>query len=142
MLELDITDFFQTEEPYNFSASAFEMGDNVGTITWNNAKNEAKSYLHWLDKKAYNGESARDCIIDHFKNMGFSESDEMQTWPDVQVVALLIQLISGDIREAGLDNDHWSEIDWEAYEQGQQEGTYSGNIFYVPETQKVYYSIG
>jgi len=142
MLELDITDFFQTEEPYNFSASCFEMGDNAGTITWNNAKKEAENYLYWLDTKAYNGTECRDVLRYWFGQFGAWEKDEIAGWNDQELIALLIQFISGDIRDAGLDNDHWSEIDWEASEQGQQEGTYSGNIFYVPETQKVYYSIG
>jgi hypothetical protein len=141
MLELDITDFFTNEDAYNFSASAFEMGNNAGVITWNNAKNEAKSYLHWLEQKAYNGESARDCIIDHFKAMGFSESDEMDTCPDKEIIALLIQEISGDIREAGLDNDLFEEINWQEYERQARNGQISSNIFFVPETQKVYFTI-
>lgn len=141
MLELDITEFFKTEDSYNFSASAFEMGQDAGKITWNNSKNEAKNYLHWLKEKTYNGESARDCIIEYFSGMGFSESDEMQSWSDSEIIALLIQDISANIREAGLDLDHWSEIDWQAYEKGVEKGQYSGNIFYVPETEKFYYSI-
>ena len=56
-MELDITEFWNAEEPSNFSASVFELGDNAGAITWRNAKDEAETYAYLLNteekKKAY-----------------------------------------------------------------------------------------
>jgi hypothetical protein len=137
MLELDITDFFKTEDAYLFSASAFEMGDNAGKITWNNAKREAKNYLHWLD-----GENARENLRDYFGQFGAWEKEEIAGWTDGELVALLIQFISGDIREAGLDLDRFEDIDWQEYEQQAQEGRIPGKIFFIEETGRVYYFIG
>lgn len=138
MLELDITDFFTNEDAYNFSASAFEMGDSAGVITWNNSLKTAPAYYDWLDTK----DNARDIIRDWFGQFGAWEKSDIAAWTDRELLALLVQFIAGDIREAGLDNDLFEDIDWQEYESQAQEGQISGNIFFVPETQKVYFTIG
>lgn len=138
MLELDITDFFKNEEHCYLSGSVAELGDNAGKFTWQNSLKTAPAYYDWLDTK----DNARDIIRDYFGQFGAWEKSDIAAWTDRELLALLVQFIAGDIREAGLDNDLFEDIDWQEYESQAQEGQISGNIFFVHETQKVYFTIG
>ena len=57
------------------------------------------------------------------------DAEECAAWPDDECNALFIQLISGDMREAGMDACDMDEFDWEAYEEQAREGRIPGNIF-------------
>ena len=41
MPEINVTRFFRTAEPSDYSASVAELGTNAGRITWGNATREA-----------------------------------------------------------------------------------------------------
>ena len=74
-----------------------------------------------------------------FCHAGFGAwtDEEINAWTPTELNALFLQLVSGDIREAGIDTD---APDWEAYEAGADEGQYSGNI--STDAGRVYYYLG
>lgn len=120
-MEVDITDFITNENAYDYSGSRAERGDNAAQQTWGNAMVEAAR------KPMLTTEEQLQALRDHVQAMGFGA--EVQTYPADQCNALFIQLISGDMREAGMDDSFPDEFDWKAYEERQSEGHISGNIF-------------
>ena len=50
-MDIDITEFFNNAEPFEYSASAAELGDNAGRITWQNACNAEFALLNKEDEK-------------------------------------------------------------------------------------------
>ncbi len=122
-MEIDITHFVKTAESCEFSASRMELGADAGEITWNNAKREAGD-SPLID------ESARDAFNSWAR--GFWEREEIEAWPLMECNALLIQYISGDLRELESlcysDDDEYG-IDWEKARELSEEGTIGGRIF-------------
>lgn len=133
-MQINITKFFKESEPMNYSASVAEFGDNAGRITWNNANNAASEW-NMLDD-----DDKRQAFREHVKGFGAWDDDEIASWSDTELNALFIQFVSGDMREAGLDDDHFDDIDWQAYEEGAHDGLYSGNIFKCDDGE-IYYHL-
>jgi hypothetical protein len=132
-MQLDITDFFNNECAMDYSASVAEIGNNAGQDTWNAAIGNAPDYASWLDT-----ESKRQEFRDYIKGFGAWEVEEIAGWTDDALTALLIQMISGDIREGELDTE---SPDWEAYQKACEAGQCSGRL-YLGDDERVYYYIG
>jgi len=133
-MEIDITAFFENCDAFEFSASVMERGQNAGRETWNNAKEEgARSPLLITPEQL-------DALRKHVKEFGAWERDEIDDWDAEQCNALFIQLVAGDMRKAGLDNDP-DAFDWEEYERRAELGDCSSNLYKTDEG-KVFYSLG
>lgn len=133
-MEINITKFFKEAEPMQYSASVAEYGDNAGKITWGNALAASNEY-NYLDD-----DEKRQAFRDHVKGFGAWSVEEITAWSDNELNALFIQMVSGDMREAGLDDDPFDDIDWQAYEESANEGRYSGNIF-KGDDGEIYYQL-
>lgn len=128
--ELDITEFFNTVTPEQFSNSIANSGlDNIGSITWNNAREEAQ-------ENPLFSECNRKAVIKFFD--GFGAWDDLEEWPIEDLNALLIQMISGDIQEGLEESEPWNWID---YENQSEMGIVSGRLFQGSDG-RVYYYIG
>ena len=119
-MDIDITRFVMEEDSYEFSASVAEIGANAARITWDNAKQQAK------DSPLLSSEEELQALRDHVQGMGFGE--EVQQYGADDCNALFIQLISGDMREAGMDSDDMEVFDWSQYEIDCQAGQLAGRI--------------
>lgn len=95
-MEINITQFYNTADPATYSASAAELGDNAGAVTWQAAKDADFVLLDSADKLQAMRAWAR--------SSGGWNAAEIATWSDVELNALFIQLVSGDIREKGKDS--------------------------------------
>lgn len=131
-MEIDITSFFESANSFEFSASHAERGRNAGPETWANAKQEG------ADAPLLTTPEQMQALRDHVKEFGAWDAEEIAAWGDIECNALFIQMVSGDMREGGLDS---GEPDWEAYEAGQEKGTYSGSI-YRGSDERIYYDLG
>ena len=134
-MEIDITDFFNGDDPSNYSASRVELGVNAGKITWEAAKERAASPPQILDT-----EDKLDALRDHVKGFGAWEPEEIAAWDAVECNALFIQMVSGDMREADL-GPAMSIDDWAEYERRSERGEVAGSIF-RGEGGAVYYYLG
>lgn len=132
-MEIDITDFVMNEEPFNYSASAAEMGTRAGQITWLNAKEEGAR------KPLLTTEEQLQALRDHVEDMGFG--GEVQGYDANACNALFIQLISGDMREAGMDDVDLEDFDWTEYTARSEQGQVSGSI-YRGDNGRIYYYLG
>lgn len=130
--ELDITEFFKNACPKDYSASAHELGDNAGAITWQHAIEDSEDYL-LLDS-----EEKREAFREFIKGAGAWSDEEIAAWTDTELNALCIQWVAGDIREAGIDTNN---TDWQEYEAGCQEGIYSSSLFQGTDG-RIYFDIG
>ena len=69
----------------------------------------------------------KEAFKGHVRGFGAWSDEEIDTWDNIELNALFIQLISGDIRECSLSN---SPPDWEEYEREcEGGGECSSNIF-------------
>lgn len=129
-MELDITEFFTNAAPMDYSASAMEFGQDVGAITWRHACEDSPDYM-MLDT-----DEKRDDFRRYAKGFGAWTEEEIAAWSDIELNALCIQMIAGDIREAGLMADS-DDTDWQEYENGE-----NAHTLWRAADGKIYYSIG
>lgn len=136
-MDLDITDFFNSECASDYSASVNEIGRNAAADTWQAAK-EASEEWDWIK----GDDEIRQALRDHFKEYGAWSDDEIGAWSDSELNALLIQDISGNMRDYtgsfGANTENWN---WEEYEIECQSGNCRGNLF-VGIDERVYFVIG
>jgi hypothetical protein len=128
--EIDITDFFNGAAPMDYSASAAEIGQDAGRITWRAAYDDSPDWpLLQTDEQ-------RDTFRRYVKGFGAWTQEEITAWSDTELNALLIQFVSGDIREMqALCGDNWAE-----YARLAERGTVCGRM--GPGTDgRIYYSI-
>lgn len=105
-MEINITQFYNEANPANYSASVVELGQDAGIITWQAAKEADFMLLDTAEKLEAMRAWARS-------SGGWNEA-EIAAWPDVELNALFIQLVSGDMRE--MVGTSWEE--YEANENG------------------------
>ena len=86
----------------------------------------------------FNSEEKREEFRRYIKGFGAWSEDEIRAWSNTELNALLIQMISGDIREANLDSEN---PDWDQYQKDAEAGRVSGRIFKADDS-KIYYYIG
>lgn len=121
-MEINITRFFETAETHDFSNSIADSGQNdIGKITWLNAKDEASR------SPLLTTEDQLDAMRAFARASGGWNDEEAAAWSPDDVNALFIQWISGDKNE--MDSDDEGEIDWAAVERDQQEGRIASNIY-------------
>ena len=131
-MEINITSFFHTSQAHLYSASAAELGENAGKITWANA-------MHLADKhKMLVTDEQLEAFRAFVKDTGGWTQEEISHWTNQELNALFVQFVAGDMREAGLDTPF---PDWDAYYQAAGAGLVSGRIFKSDDDQ-VFYDIG
>lgn len=130
-MELNITEFYNNTRPRDYSASVAEAGDTAGPDTWRAACDDAPDYmiLDTADKL--------QAMREHVRGFGAWTDEEIAAWTDIEVNALLIQMISGDIRESCLSDGGT----WAMYYQQAEQGIASGSLF-ADDDGQVYYTIG
>jgi hypothetical protein len=123
MCEIDITRFVQEADPFEFSASRAERGEHAGRDTWRNAVAEGTSAPLLTTEEHF------DALRAWAKDTGAWDAAERAAWSEAECNALFIQLVSGDMREAGMGDCELDEFDWDKYQSRASEGRISGNIY-------------
>jgi hypothetical protein len=131
-MEIDITRFCKENDPADYSASVAEIGDNASKITWNAAMRES-AHAPLLTTPAQ-----IDALREYVKGFGAWSDEEIAAWSDTECNALFVQLVSGDLREGGLET--FSEDEWIDYSERSANGQASSNLFRDSEG-RVYYCL-
>jgi hypothetical protein len=116
---LDVTSVVENICPIYYSASVAELGKDAGRVTWSNALDKAEEI------PILSTDVQRQACRDYFREFGAWSQEEIQSWSNQELDALLLQYISGDLREAEL----YGGIDTKAYAEAVEQGRCSGNIF-------------
>jgi hypothetical protein len=125
---------------FAFSHSRMEGGQDAGRNTWNAAKAEAGS------APLLQTPEQLQALRDYARGFGAWDAEEIAGWDETECNALFLQLIAGDVREAGwdsLDEAQWTEDgeliarfhdvpeeEWERAECSNIFRTDDGEIFY------------
>ena len=128
-MEIDITDFFNGADPFEFAHSKMEGGAQAGHNTWRAAQTAAPEWN--LLKTPDELETFKRYLI----SAGYSDPDPR----DDDLQALFIQWISGDIREADLSPDS-NAGEWREYEKRASNGEVPGNLFRT-DGGRIYYMV-
>lgn len=130
-MELNITEVFNAIAPMDYSASVAEIGATAGADTGRAAVDDSPDYM-LLDT-----DEKREALRGHVRGFGDWDEEEIAAWSDVELNALFLQMIAGDMREADLHADMSAE-EWQAYQEA------AGNIFGGPLSTdgEIYYYLG
>ena len=131
-MEIDITSFFENAEPWKFSHSIAEGGPSAGSDTWRAALSEA------AEAPLLKTPEALDALRGWARSSGGWEKNEIDAWGADECNALFIQLVSGDMREAGIDEQAIEDVDWVAYEKFCEN---QGGALYRSDDDRIYYSL-
>lgn len=119
----------------DYSASVAEIGNDAGPSTWRAACDDAPDY------PILDTEDKREAFRAFVRNSGGWSDDEVAAWSDSELTALLIQWISGDMREPvgfELGPDTTPE-QWADYETQSREGNCAGRIFRADDGRVFFY---
>jgi hypothetical protein len=131
-MEIDITDFVANEDPFTYSHSQLEGGPAAGRNTWFAAKTMAPVLLDTPEKI--------EALRQYVEGFGAWDEEEIAAWDDTECNALFIQLVSGNMREAGMDKVEIEDFDWIGYEERASAGMIDSNI-YRGDNGHIYYSL-
>lgn len=120
--EINITEFYNQENAKDYCNSIANSGlQNIGQITWNNAKECNHTFVTEENKQTF---------IDYFAEFGAWE--DLEDWPINELNALVIQELSHSIDERSMFDS------WEEYEDSDQ---VSHNLFYHESENKYYFTL-
>ncbi len=77
-MEIDITRFFYNAEPFDFSGSRLERGNNAAQETWDNALEEAER------RPLLTTNDQLDALRDHMRGFGAWDDTEIADWTKMQ----------------------------------------------------------
>lgn len=100
------------------SASAAELGDDAGEITWRNCMAFAADNPLVTDEN-------RDDIREHFAGYGAWDREEIAAWSDVELSAMVWQEAAACVREF----EEYCDGDLERYEAECEKGSVSGSLY-------------
>jgi len=130
-MEINITKFFNEACPKDYSASVAEIGKHAGAYTYQAAIDDADDY-HMLDSV-----EKREAFKSFVAEFGAWDDEEINAWSMTELEALLIQFISGDMREHDMSPKNNNVDFWDAYERSEN----AGRIFKGCDGE-IYFSLG
>jgi len=123
MCDVDVSRLIADVDPFDLSASIAERGKNAGKETWSNALGEATERPLDIDD--------RDSVKAYFAGFGAWDDEEIASWSDTDLDALVLQFAAGDLRELQslAPGDGLADIDWTQAEELAQAGTCGGRLY-------------
>lgn len=136
--ELDISAIIGSDDfvPFDLSNNRATLGDNAGPLTWGASLEAARSIVPPI----LDTDEKREAFRDFVRSAGAWDDEEIAAWDNVELNALCLQWIAGDIREAFGDVEP-SEWDWEEYQKDSEAGRIAGRLFRADDG-KIYFHIG
>jgi hypothetical protein len=133
-MEIDITRLVTDTETWPLSGSIMTHGPNAARMTWQAALSEAK------DSPLLDTQAKLDAMLNWAKETGAWNCEERAAWSPQEINALFLQLVTGDMRECGLEDSDPDEFDWADYQSQCEQGRFSGSL-YRGDDGRVYYTL-
>ena len=125
-MELNITHLMErSDDMYLYSASAAELGEAAGHITWQNAMDSADIPPPLLT------DDQLPEFREYVRDFGAWDKEEIDSWTPQECNALCLQMIAGDIRQR---QSFEARDELERYEED-----FGGRIFEADDGQWYYY---
>lgn len=121
-MDIDVTRYFHDVDHSLVSGSCMELGEYAPGITWRNAMDK------WEEYPLLDTDDKREVFRDWVRDFGAWDREEIASWTDEECNALFLQFVSGNIREAKLDNEPGDE-EWAKYQDRAERGNCSSNLF-------------
>ena len=132
-MDLNITQVFNAIAPRDYSASVAEIGASAGADTWRAAIDDSPDFM-LLDT-----DDKREAFKRLVRGYGAWSDAEIAAWSDVELNALLLQMIAADMREGDLSAGV-TAAGWARYLEASEAGEVSGAIFVTDG--EIYYFLG
>lgn len=127
-MEINITQFFNTAAPMDYSASQADIRQNAGADTWRAACDDSADHM-MLDT-----DEKREAFRQYAKGFGAWSEEDITAWSDIELNALFIQMVSAAMRE----NDLAPDCDWDAYEAND----FAGHEIFKGDDEQIYFYVG
>jgi hypothetical protein len=136
--EIDITSLISSSHfvPHCLSNNRATLGDNAARITWNASKSAAVA----IQPPLLDTEEKKQEFRDFVESSGGWDKEEISAWNDIELNALFLQWVAGDIRECFGDAD-FNDWDWQEYEKEASAGHLPSRIFKGSDN-RIYFYIG
>ena len=128
-MEINITRFFKSANPYDYSGSIATHGPNAGPNTWSAAVSAFEDY------PLINSNKKRTALRKHLSGFGAWEDSEIDAWGNAELNAMFLQLVSADVNESQICIN---APDWVKYQAEAEAGQISGAMF-VADDGDIYY---
>ena len=92
MLELNITKYFEENDPYYMSGSVANLGSDAAKFTWNNC-------LEASDGELLNSEEDCQETRNWLRSFGAWSDDEINSWTQTELEALILQHSAREINK-------------------------------------------
>lgn len=138
-MEIEISRLFTPGEfaPMDYSASVAEIGEGAGRATWRAACDDSAEFM-FLDTP-----KKREAMRDHVRGFGAWDQAEIAAWSDLELNALFLQMVAGDIRESALDGKPGvianTRAAWREYQKHAEAGRIGGAMFRADNGAIFYY---
>lgn len=129
--ELDITHVLN-EETWGYAGSRATHGELGVRQTFDNARKDADELFPDVE---------REDLVDHFRGYGAWSLEELEAMTLTDLRAMLLQDVTLNIREMGLEDEFPDEYDWDRHEAECQRGTYRG-IVGRGDDGRIYFYLG
>lgn len=136
-IEANVSRMFESVEPWDCSNNAFNLGQNVGQLTWRAALSVADNAESWLlSDRDRTVEGTREWA----RESGGWSREEIAAWTDRECLALFVQNIAGELRD-NLNADEvelaecariYDATDWD------KESSYPRGVYWLTETDNVH----
>jgi hypothetical protein len=134
-MEINITRFFRECDPRDYSTSIAEIVDDGIVNTWHHAVEDSPDYM-LLDS-----DDKREAFRAFVRSSGGWSEEEIAAWSNVELNALFLQWIAGDMRECDLTGSETTKEDWRECYAAQEAGRAPSNLFLGVDGE-VYFYVG
>lgn len=111
-ITVNLAKMFAHVEPWDCSNSEANLGPCAARYTWSAAQEVAKDWRSWLRPATKAGfEDACDAMGSWARSTGAWDKSEIDTWPDLDFLALLVQNIASEIRQCEGCDDAETMVD-------------------------------
>lgn len=135
-MEINITHILTGEDLSDYSCSQAEKGAYAGTGSWQASTNEAMRLLPAsVALRPVTEDEFDNACAEYIKPWGGWTDEEIEAMGVTGRRALILQMIAGDAREAGIDDpESLTDEEWADYEARATDGQCSSSIFrYKPD---------
>ena len=123
--EIDCTPLFASPgfDPWNCCNSVANLGQDAGKLTWRASQQAAAALVLT--------EGQKEAFRDFVRSAGAWSDEEIAAWSDMELTALCVQWIAGDVREGFGDDlpDDPAEWDWADYNERAGRGSVSPTLY-------------